>query len=137
MEILLVHIDAGITSFESPSAEYRSPSLSLDSVLIPNTDSTFIGLASGHSMTELGILDGNYLIVDRSVDIQDGDIVVANLNGCFVCKILDIKNRRLVSASPHHISVPIKDEDEFQVEGVVTSTFRVFNGSERVKSCLL
>ena len=136
MKVLTIYVDAGLSSFESPAAEYAELPLSLDSLLFPNPDSSYVAVANGISMTGAGILDGNFLVVDRSLTPKNGDICICNLNGTFVCKILDITNASLHSASPDHPTVRISEADTFQLEGIVTSTFRVFKGQERVKSCL-
>ncbi|MEI8650986.1 S24 family peptidase [Paraglaciecola sp. Hal342] len=46
-----------------------------------------------------GIFSGDLLIVDRAQEIKDQDIVVANLNGVFVCKKIDKVQRCLLSSS--------------------------------------
>jgi DNA polymerase V len=81
LNVLPIYIDAGITGFESPSAEYREMELSLDELLIKNPHATFIGVANGHSMEGKGIYDGDLLIVDRAKPIKHLDVIVANYNG--------------------------------------------------------
>jgi DNA polymerase V len=71
-------------------------------------------------MQEIGIFDDDLLLVDRSEQVKDGDVIVANYNGCFTCKFIDKKYARLLSASAVHPPVSITPEDEFQIEGVVT-----------------
>jgi len=99
MKVIPIYIEAGISGFESPAAEYKELGLSLDQLLIANPDATFIGLAKGQSMQDAGIFDGDLLLVDRSEQVKDGDVIVANYNGCFTCKIIDKKHARLLSAS--------------------------------------
>ena len=65
-----------------------------------------------------------YLIVDRHVDVRNQDIIVANYNGAFVCKIIDKVNRLLLSANEAHMSTPILEHDTFSVEGVVIRSIR-------------
>jgi DNA polymerase V len=136
MKIIPIYIDAGISSFESPAAEYTELSLSLDELLIKHPNATFIGLANGDSMQGVGIFDGDLLIVDRSEATVQGDIVVANFNGNFVCKILDKQRRQLLSASAKHLPVAISNTDEFQIEGVVTRSVRLHRKSRELLSCL-
>ena len=137
MKILPVYIDAGITGFESPAAEYTELGLSLDELIVKHPNATFMGLASGTSMTEQGIYDGDILIVDRSEATKHGDVIVANFNGNFVCKIIDKVNRKLVSASATHESVLISDADTFQIEGVVTHSIRMHRKSKGLFNCTL
>lgn len=53
-------------------------------------------------MQDVGIFDKDLLIVDRSLDIQDFDIIVANLNGEFICKQIDLNRRLLLSANERY-----------------------------------
>lgn len=136
MKVIPILIEAGISGFESPAAEYKELGLSLDQLLISHPNATFIGQASGESMVEVGIFDGDLLIVDRSLSVNNGDIIVANYNGCFVCKIIDKKEARLLSASANHSPVKISAEDDFQVEGIVTRSIRLHQKSPELTSCM-
>ncbi|WP_221073248.1 LexA family protein [Vibrio alfacsensis] len=126
MNIITTKASAGITGFESPASDYQSSSLSLDSLLIQNPNATWIGQASGDSMQGLGIWDGDYLIIDRHVQVKHLDVVVCNLNGEFCCKQIDIHRRLLLSANERFQPVPISEHDEFTVEGVVIHSIHSF-----------
>jgi DNA polymerase V len=137
MKIIPIYIEAGISGFESPAAEYKELGLSLDQLLIRHPNATFIGQATGQSMEGIGIFAGDLLIVDRSLNAKDGDVVVANFNGCFVCKLLDKKQARLLSASKKHAPVTIKAEDDFQLEGIVTRSIRLHRQAPELSACML
>ena len=94
-----------------------------------NKDATFYGIASGRSMEDVGIFEGDLLVVDRSATVRQGDVIVVVYNGQFVCKIADLKNNQLVSASDDYPPVKIKETDEYNLEGVVTSSVRMHRGS--------
>lgn len=136
MKVIPIYIEAGITGFESPAAEYTELGLSLDELLIKHPNATFIGLANGDSMREVGIFDGDLLIVDRSEATVHRDIIVANYNGNFVCKIIDKKRKELISASADHKAVPILEADTFQIEGVVTRSIRLHRKAKELLTCL-
>jgi len=87
-------------------------------------------------MVEAGIFDGDLLLVDRSEEVKDGDVIVANYNGCFTCKYIDKKYARLLSASPKYLPVSISPEDEFQLEGVVTCSFRLHRKLRELLACM-
>jgi DNA polymerase V len=125
MKVIPIYIEAGITGFESPAAEYKELGLSLDKLLIKHPNATFIGLASGDSMQGVGIFDKDLLIVDRALTPLNGDIIVCNYNGNFTCKILDKTNHQLISASANHKPVIISPDDTFQLEGVVSRSIRM------------
>ena len=136
MKVIPIYIEAGISGFESPAAEYKELGLSLDQLLIRHPNATFIGQASGGSMQGVGIFDGDLLIVDRSITARNGDVIVANFNGCFVCKLIDKPQARLLSASKHHKPVTISPEDDFQLEGVVTRSIRLHHPSPELTACI-
>jgi len=124
MKVIPIKIQAGISGFETSAIEYTELDLTLNQLLMENPDATFIGRASGNSMVDVGIFDGDLLIIDRKVEITQNSVIVANYNGGFVCKLLDIQKRELVSASKDYDAVYISPNDEFQIEGVVTKSVR-------------
>ncbi|MDA7746539.1 translesion error-prone DNA polymerase V autoproteolytic subunit [Psychromonas sp.] len=130
MKFIPITASAGITGFESPATDYLQLPLSLDSLLIEHPSATFIGKADGNSMQGVGIFSGDILIVDRHITAKESDIIVANLNGEFICKILDIANRSLVSANPQHKTIPINEADQFTIEGVVIRSIRCHRPSQ-------
>jgi DNA polymerase V len=124
MRVIPIPARAGITGFESPAAEYSQLGISLDDLLIEHPSSTFIGIAQGESMQDVGIFDGDMIIVDRHETARNGDVIVANFNGEFVCKILDTKRRVLLSSNQQYQPVIIHEYDDFSIEGVVTRSIR-------------
>jgi DNA polymerase V len=137
MKVIPINIEAGISGFESPAAEYQELGLSLDQLLIQHPNATFIGLASGQSMQGVGIFDGDLLIVDRAETINQGDVIVANYNGNFVCKLLDKTNGLLLSAASGYPPVKLTATDEFQLEGVVTRSIRCHRQARELLTCML
>lgn len=124
MRVIPIPAHAGITGFESPAAEYTQLGLSLDELLIDHPSSTYLAFAEGDSMQDIGIFDGDVLIIDRHETVRNGDVIVASLNREFVCKIIDIPRRLLLSSNPQHQPVIIHEYDEFSIEGVITRSIR-------------
>ncbi len=124
MNVIPISASAGITGFESPAAEYKQLGCNLDELLVEHPSATFIGKASGDSMQGVGIFDGDLLIVDRHITPCHQDIIVANFNGEFVCKLLDVRRRLLISANDKIQPVLINDIDTFSIEGVVIRSIR-------------
>ncbi|MBB1387341.1 S24 family peptidase [Pseudoalteromonas sp. SG45-5] len=137
MFVIPIYIEAGVCGFESPAAQYTELGITLDELLIKHPDATFIGIASGNSMQEVGIFEGDLLVIDRAEPAENGDVIVANLNGLFVCKLLDKTNARLLSASSLHKPVQLTSADEFQLEGVVTLSIRMHRQSPELLKCTL
>lgn len=107
--------------FPSPADDYVERRLSLDEHLIRHKESTFFMRVSGHSMRELGIFDGDLLIVDRSVPATHGCVVVAVVDGEFTIKQLLYTSRGQVlrAAHPDYPEVVIRPEQDFTIWGVV------------------
>ncbi len=129
MNVIPVANQSDIDSFDSECIEYNDLKSDLTTLLIENPQASFIGRAVGSSMQGVGIFDQDIIIVDRKITLKDFDVIVCNFRGEFVCKILDMKNRLLLSANPDHKPVPIMPDDIFSVEGVITRSIRLFRKS--------
>ena len=134
MNVILLSASAGITGFASPAADYHQLPLSLDELLVEHPSATYIGRAQGASMEGVGIFDGDILIIDRHVQVRDHDIIVANYNGEFVCKIIDLRQRRLVSAQAGYAPMWIAADVPFSIEGVVVRSIRCHRPSRLLEA---
>lgn len=72
-------------------------------------------------MRDLGIYDGDLLVVDRAAPASHGSVVVAVLEGGFTVKQLlhTPDGKVLRAAHPDHPEVRIEPEQDFSVWGVV------------------
>ncbi len=79
-------------------------------------------------MVQAGINDGDILIVDRSLNAVDGNIVITAVNGEFTVKYLRQKKGELVlePANPNFDSISMKEGDECRLWGVVTAVVHRF-----------
>ena len=107
--------------FPSPADDYVERRISLDEHLIQHRESTFFMRVAGHSMRDLGIFDGDLLVVDRSVPATHGCVVVAVINGEFTVKQLlyTPQGKVLRAAHPDYPEVAVTAEHDFSVWGVV------------------
>lgn len=110
--------------FPSPADDFVDGSLDLNEYLVPHPSATFIAKAAGESMTGRGIYHDDLLIVDRHIEPMHGDIVVAALDGELTCKILDTRRKLLVPAKSGMKPIPVNDESDLIIEGVVTYSIR-------------
>jgi DNA polymerase V len=62
--------EVSLTGFPSPAQDFAEYQLSLDRHLITHKEATFFWRARGQSMKDIGIFDGDLLIVDRAVLIR-------------------------------------------------------------------
>jgi DNA polymerase V len=95
----------------------------LDELLIEHPNTTFIGIVQGGSMQDVGIFDDD-IIIDRHETARNGNVIVANCNGEFVCKIIDTKQCALLSSNQQFQPVTIHEEDDFSIEGEVCHSIR-------------
>lgn len=107
--------------FPSPADDYVEASLDLSEELIQKKEATFFVRVAGDSMTEAGIHDGDILIVDRSVEPDDGAIVVAALDGELTVKRYEVRSGLpyLMPEAEDYDPIPIRDGQELVVWGVV------------------
>ena len=130
MKIIEISTVPGISSisagFPSPAEDFSELSISLDKHLIQNPSATFMAYANGNSMVDAGIHHGDILIIDRSLNARDGDIIIAVLHGEFTVKQLSIINNTffLLPKNPKYSPVKISDDMDFEVWGIVSYSIR-------------
>ena len=78
--------------------------------------------ANGRSMINAGIDDGDILVIDRSLNARNGDIIIALLNGEFLVKELSIINNELflIPKNAKYSPLKISREMDFEIWGIVT-----------------
>ena len=123
---VLSRISAG---FPSPADDYVENNLSLSELLIRNHLSTFLMKTSGDSMMDVGINDGDILVVDRSIEPKNRDIVIAILEGNLTVKRLLFKTNGSVVLKSENIAykdIKIPESADLEIWGVVTSAIHQF-----------
>lgn len=120
-------VDSGISAgFPSPAQDYIDLSLDLNKELISNPSSTFFGRVRGESMKDAGILDGDILVIDKSLEPQDGDTAVCFIDGEFTLKYIKIEKDAvyLIPANPAFKPIRVTEENNFCIWGVVTYSIK-------------
>ncbi len=114
--------------FPSPAADLRVQRIDLNAELVQHEEATMLVRVRGDSMREVGILDGNLLVVDKALAPVHGDIVVAVLDDEFTCKQLYWKDGsvKLLPAKPDFPEIVPQEGQELRIWGVVTATLRQF-----------
>ena len=114
--------------FPSPAEQYIDSPLDLNSLLIRQPAATYFVRAAGDSMIGAGIFPGDILVVDRSLDIFDGAIVIASVDNDFTVKYFrrDEKGIRLEPANPAYPVINLAAEEELRLFGIVTACIRQF-----------
>ena len=120
--------------FPSPADDFLDDTLDLNNLLIRNPAATFFYRAHGNSMLRAGILSGDILVIDRSVQVQNGDIVLACWGGeAPVCKILrGLPDRiELHSANPNYPVLVPPPETEVELLCVIDVVRQLVRERER------
>ncbi len=114
--------------FPAPGDDLVEKPLDLNDLLIDNPTATFFVRVAGDSMEGAGIFDGDVLVVDRSVEANDGRIVVAAVFGELVVKRLRKyqSHAELVSENDAYKPINISDVDDVYIWGVVIGSARIF-----------
>lgn len=117
-----------VAGFPSPADDYIEARLDLNEKLIRNKEATFLLTVQGDSMKDVGILDGDILVVDRSIQPQDGKIVIAALDGELTVKRLSIKSTGtwLVPENDNYPPILVRESSDILIWGVVTATISQF-----------
>ncbi len=110
--------------FPSPAEDHQAQRIDLMAQLIRHPQATFMLRVRGDSMRDAGILDGSVVLVDRAIAPRHGHIVIAVVDGEFVCKTLSTRlgRMRLKAANPTYPDIVPQDGQTLDIWGVVVAT---------------
>ena len=114
--------EQGISAgFPSPADDFKEVRLSLDKELVKNKEATFYAKVSGDSMIGAGLDNGDLLIIDRSLNPENGKIAVCLIDGEFTVKRIKKDKDRLylMPENKKYKRIEIKEENELIIWGVV------------------
>ena len=123
------YFENGVSAgFPSPAEDHMHSKIDLNNLLIVNPSATYYVRVNGDSMLGAGILSGDLLIVDRSIEVTNNCIVVAHLDGEFTVKrIKKIKKKIFLQAENNNYKpIEITKEMDFELFGVVAHAIHHF-----------
>ena len=109
--------------FPSPATDYIEEDIDLNVHLIKNVPATFVIRVQGKSMIDVGIYDGDILVVDKSLKPKNFSIVIANVHDELVVKTFVQENgRQFLTSGSKRIEdkILINEEEDIFIWGVVT-----------------
>src|SRR4030095_2192649 len=115
---------ANATGFGAAADDYMERGSDLNEHLIRNKAAIFFFRMKGDAMRDAGIFDGDVLIVDRSIKLAEGKVIVAILNG----ELLDrrfyknFSSAFLIPENNRYKSINLAEFSDFVVWGVITHT---------------
>lgn len=128
-ELPLPYVQSGISAgFPSPADDFLDASIDLNKELIKNPTSTFYGRVRGNSMQDMGIHDGDLLIIDKSLEPKNGKIAICYIDGEFTLKQIKIEQDCiwLVPANKAYQPIKVTQENDFLVWGMVVNVIKYF-----------
>ena len=110
-----------ISCGRAEAIEQQSENVNLDE-LVRGGGATYYLRVRGDSMIELGIFNGDLLVVDRERQAETNDVVVAEIADGYTVKLFKRRETRLflVPANGAYPTHEVKTKDDFAVWGVVT-----------------
>ena len=109
--------------FPSPATDYIEEDIDLNIHLIKNAPATFVIRVQGKSMSNVGIYNGDLLMVDKSLKPKNLSIVIANVNDELVVKsFIKEKDIQFLSSGSKNFDdkIIINPNSDIFIWGVVT-----------------
>ena len=108
--------------FPSPATDYMTQAIDLNKELVRHPAATFYGRVVGDSMIDAGVDEGDILVIDKSLEPQEGDMAVCFVDGEFTLKYLRFHQGGLTlqPANDRYPSIEVGEETDFKVWGIVT-----------------
>ncbi|MFM7895541.1 MAG: LexA family protein, partial [Flavobacterium sp.] len=128
-ELELPYVDVGISAgFPSPADDFIELTIDLNRELIKHKDSTFFAKVKGNSMKNAGIFDGDLLIIDKSLEPQDGKIAICQIDGDFTVKRIKKENDVvwLIAENEDYKPIKVTEENELMIWGIVIHSIKTF-----------
>tara|TARA_Y100000768_G_C23962773_1_gene676246 strand:- start:1478 stop:1912 length:435 start_codon:yes stop_codon:yes gene_type:complete len=123
-------VEEGVSAgFPSPANDFKDVRISLDKELIKNKEATFYARVSGDSMQDAGLLDGDLIVIDRSLNAENNKICVCFLDGDFTVKRVVKKGEKLFlkPENKDYKEIEINNENELIIWGVITYVIKRIN----------
>lgn len=115
------YVKAGFASIMDDKIEKR---ISLDLLLDINSPSTFIFKVSGDSMVDVGIFEGDYVVIKKTSNANLGDIVLAIVDNEFTLKTYK-KDEKGPYLQPENKNYPkIRPKSSLSIFGVAIGITR-------------
>lgn len=108
--------------FPNPAEDARGNPLDLNQMVVRHPVATFYLRVEGDSMSGIGLKTGDIVVVDKSLEPRDGDIVIGVVDGEFTLKRLRKKGQEayLVAENPSFSPIPLHTAQDASIWGVVT-----------------
>lgn len=120
-------ISEGISAgFPSPALDFIDLTIDMNKHLVKHPATTFYGRVKGQSMRDVGIFDGDLLVIDKSLQPTDNKIAVCYIDGEFTIKRIQIQKDCIWLIPENEAYQPIKvtADNDFIIWGMVTHVIK-------------
>lgn len=114
--------------FPSPAEDFQVQRIDLMKELVRHPQASYLLRIRGDSMRDVGIFDGDVVLVDKAITPRSGQVVVAVVDGEFTCKTLQLRAGRikLKAANPIYPDIIPTDSQTVEIWGVVVAAIKQF-----------
>ena len=99
-----------ITGFPSPAQGYEDKSIDLNRLLIKHPAATVFMTISSTRFTNMGIYEGDLLVIDRAKQVTPNSLVVYESEGHFTLgRVFNIKSESITTGSIVHVIHTVKE----------------------------
>lgn len=112
---------ANATGFGAAADDYMERGIDLNEQLVRNKPATFFMRVSSNSMVNAGIVEGDIVIVDRSIKPTNGKIVIAVIDGEMLIRRYErtLNKLRLIPETPKLSAMEVGEYSDCKIWGVV------------------
>ena len=113
---------ADATGFGAAADDYMERGIDLNEQLVKNKPATFFFRMKGEAMKDAGIFDVDVLVVDLSLRLDNGKVIVAILNGELLVRRFhkNFSSAFLIPENDRFKAINLSEFTDFSVWGVVT-----------------
>lgn len=112
--------------FPSPAEEELRDIISFDEYLIRNPETSFLLSVTGDSMIEAGIREKDLVIVEKNKEPQNGDIILAEVDGNWTMKYFRRRGKMVTLEAANTKYSPIIPRADLRIAGVITAVVRKY-----------
>lgn len=108
------------------AVENRHDVVSMDAYLVDKPETSFLLKVTGDSMIGAGIMDGDLVVVERTRQPKNGDIVLAEVDGQWTMKYFRRKGAEVMLEAANPAYPTIYPREELKIGGVITASVRKY-----------
>jgi len=126
-EAIFLQLAGLITAGEPIEAVEEKEQIAVPKEIVKNEGKSYVLRVKGESMIEEGILDGDYVVIEKNEAPKNGEVVVALLENSFATLKKFYKEANRIRLQPANSTMKPIYAKNVLVQGVVRAVIRKFN----------